>query len=101
MRSIEENLKSKSVNELKDIAREYNISGFASLRKADLIILLIQNMKSKEFFENLKEKLNDTMFLFLDLILEKGNSKKYSEVKIDFLDFRSASTFYKVYSLLF
>jgi hypothetical protein len=100
MQSLEESLNLKNVSELKDIAREHNISGFSSLKKAELITLLTQNMKSKDFYENLREKLIDTMLIFLDIILEKGNSKKYSELKIDFLDFRSASTFYKIYNQL-
>lgn len=100
MQSLEESLNLKNVSELKDIAREHNISGFSSLKKAELITLLAQNMKSKDFYESLREKLIDTMLIFLDIILEEGNSKKYSELKIDFLDFRSASTFYKIYNQL-
>ena len=100
MQSLEKSLGYKNISKLKDIAREHNISGFASLRKAELITLLNQNMKSKEFYNNLKEKLTDTMFLFLDLILEEEGTRKYSDLKIDFLDFRSASTFYKIFNQL-
>lgn len=46
MLSLEEGLKIKTVPKLKDIAREYKISGFSSLRKEELITLLVQNMKS-------------------------------------------------------
>lgn len=100
MQSLEASLNLKNVSELKVIAREHNISGFSSLKKAELITLLAQNMKSKDFYEHLREKLIDTMLIFLDIILEGGNSKKYSELKINFLDFRSASTFYKIYNQL-
>lgn len=100
MRSLEKSLNYKNVSELKQIAREHNISGFSSLKKAELITLLTQNMKSKVFYDNLREKLIDTMFLFLDLILEGEGSRKYPDLKIDFLDFRSASTFYKIFNLL-
>jgi len=100
MQSLEKSLNYKNVGELKQIAREHNISGFASLKKAELITLLAQNMKSKAFYDNLRDKLIDTMFLFLDLILEGEGSRKYPDLKIDFLDFRSASTFYKIFNLL-
>lgn len=100
MRSLEKSLNYKNVSELKQIAREHKISGFAALKKAELITLLAQNMKSKVFYDNLREKLIDTMFLFLDLILEGGGSRTYPDLKIDFLDFRSASTFYKIFNLL-
>ena len=100
MRSLEKSLNYKNVSELKQIAREHKISGFAALKKAELITLLTQNMKSKVFYDNLREKLIDTMFLFLDLILEGEGSRKYPDLKIDFLDFRSASTFYKIFNLL-
>lgn len=100
MQSLEKSLNLKNVGELKQIAREHKISGFASLKKAELITLLAQNMKFKVFYDNLREKLIDTMLLFLDLILEEGGTRKYSDVKIDFLDFRSASTFYKIFNQL-
>ncbi|KKM23035.1 hypothetical protein LCGC14_1619270 [marine sediment metagenome] len=98
MQSLVKSLNLKNVSELKDVAREHNITGFSSLKKADLITLLTQNMKSKGFYENLNEKLTETMVIFMDLILEEGNARKYTDLKIDFLDIRSASTFYKIFN---
>lgn len=100
MQSLEKSLNYKNVGELKQIAREHKISGFAALKKTELITLLTQIMKSKVFYDNLREKLIDTMFLFLVLLLEEKGTRKYSDLKIDFLDFRSASTFYKIFNLL-
>lgn len=100
MQNLEMSLKGKMKDELRDIAREFSFSGYSSLNKENLVTLIIQNMKSKDFEEKVKERLNESMLLFLDIVLEKEDYIQYNDLKLDFSEIRSLSTFYKVFSYL-
>ena len=100
MQTLNAYLDGKTASELRDIAREFKFSGFYSLNKEELVAFISQNMKSKDFEEKVKEKLNESMLLYLNIIFETGDSICYNDLKLEFLELRSLSTFYKLNNYL-
>lgn len=97
---LKEILEYKNMDELKGIAREFNIRGFAKFRKAELILHLAKEMQSEDFKEELKKKLNKSMLILLNLVLTNQDIK-YNDLKENFLKFRSIGTFYRTFNWLY
>ena len=79
--SLEESLKSNTLEGLKNICRVFNISGFASLKKAELVIHVKSYFISSEFKNQFLEVLNDSMIIMLYLILTNKKNIEYLELK--------------------
>lgn len=97
---LKEILEHKNMDELKGIAREFNISGFTKFRKAELILHLAKEMQTEDFKEEVKKKLNKSMLILLNLVLTNKDIK-YNDLKESFLKFRSIGTFYRTFNWLY
>ncbi len=99
--TLRECLEKKTKEEMKNIAREFNFSGFSYKTKADLIPFIENNMKSLDFKTKLENKIYDSLEIFLKIIFaEKNQEIEESKLKEQFKQHRSLSTYYKTYRRL-
>ena len=99
MTSLKDSLKFNTMEELKDIAREFDIRGFSTLRKEELIDYLVREMQTEDFIEKTQKRLNKSMLILLNIILT-NQEIKYEDLKETFIKFRSIGTFYKAFNWL-
>ncbi len=90
---LKNSLEYLTVEDLKNIARENNYSGFAKLRKAELIAKLVRFMKTQGFKQGVVEILNDSKIIFLYIIYTENGYIDYDDLRATFLKHRSSSTF--------
>lgn len=99
--NLKESLEIKRKEELKNIAREFDFSGFSSKTKVDLITFIENNMKTMDFKNKLEKKIYDSMEIFLKIILAERNQEiEEYQLKEKFKKYRSQSTYYKTYRRL-
>ena len=99
MMSLRDSLKYNNLDELKDIAREFDIGGFSTLKKKELIEFLVREMQTEDFKEKAQKKITKSMLILLNIIL-KNQEIHYDDLKENFIKFRSIGTFYKVFNWL-
>jgi len=95
MKSIKDLLPEKTVNTLIQICRVYNLKGYSVLKKDDLIVLIIENLKNYQVKENIKSLIpnNGTTALILKSFIDNKNEIGYSNLRREVLKKRSGSAF--------
>ena len=99
MTSLKDSLEFNTKQELRDIAREFDIRGFSTLKKKELIDYLVREMQTEGFKEKAQKKLTKSMLILLNIILT-NQEVKYDDLKENFLKFRAIGTFYRAFNWL-
>ncbi len=95
MKSIIDLLPEKTVNTLIQICRVYNLKGYSALKKDELIVLIIENLKNYQVKETIQSLIpnNGTTALILKSFFDNKNEISYSNLRREVLKKRSGSAF--------
>ena len=97
---LKNGLEHLTIEALKNIARENNYTGFAGLRKAELIAKLVKFMKTQRFKHGVIESLNHSKIILLYIIYTENGYIDKDYLRASFLKHRSPTTFSKTLNCL-
>ena len=102
MKDIKEILKYKTVNNLLDICRKYNLRGYSSLKKDGLINLIAENLNNPQVQESIRSIIrnNETTGLILKNLLDNKNEVSYEKLRENILKYKTGTPFRFYFRLL-